>query len=453
MGIKYRFLLISFFLITSCGGGGGGDGGTDVGNQNPRFLSFSISTTSANIGDRVVISWQSENTQSCSASGDWTGLQDASGTWEFTPSSGGTYTFGLSCSGAGGSTETRYVTLAVSDSGGVGAEIYDIDQESYCKTPSNENSSNNYWLEEFNSPTLDDNTYTYQEGNGWYSSTAGQFIGGWGNNEIQYYTSCRVDQETGGEYSKDCDIANNTTENAFIENGVLKIQPIFWSPDNGETLFNDPYCLTSGNNCDTWSGTWEYTSARIMTSSKKIFSPGIELTVCFKLPQGNGHWPAIWMMPQGFIEETTIWPNDGEIDIMEHMINLLDWEVQSTVHFGNSSNDKSSLFGIKSVPSDVNFVDKFHSITMKWEQDAISFYMDTQTSPFHSVSKFTDQAFASYTYPFNDSFYLIFNVAAGGNAGGSPDTSAYCHNINCSNLSDPGKGQLQIDFIESKPIN
>ena len=52
-----------------------------------------------------------------------------------------------------------------------------------------------------------------------------------------------------------------------------------------------------------------------MTSGKKIVSPGTVITVCFRHPEGMGHWPAIWMLPQGFVEGQKSWPDDGENDL------------------------------------------------------------------------------------------------------------------------------------------
>jgi beta-glucanase (GH16 family) len=292
------------------------------------------------------------------------------------------------------------------------------------------------------SDTLSDEVFTYQESNGFCANPGcpngdSDFVQGWGNNEAQYYTSCREG------YSKNCDVNKNTTENAFIEEGYLKIQPIF----NNAEPFEDPYC--SDGSC---SYTWDFTSARIMTSSKKIISPGSEVTVCFKHPDGSGHWPAIWLLPQGFVEGQKTWPNDGENDLVEHMQNHQAFETQSTIHFGSSGN-ANNLYKIESVPADVDFYDKFHSVTMRWQTDKIEYYLDTQTEPYLSIDKNNETAFNNNSWPFNENFYLIINVASGGNAGGTPDRSRYCHNAECSNLDDKDKGRMLIDFIEIKSID
>ena len=96
-------------------------------------------------------------------------------------------------------------------------DIYSEDKDSYCRTPNNNSSS--YWIDQFDENILDPNIYSYQLGNGFFVN--GSWIAGWGNNEQQYYTG------PGSGYAKKYNSNLNTTENAFIENGFLKIQPIF----------------------------------------------------------------------------------------------------------------------------------------------------------------------------------------------------------------------------------
>ena len=171
-----------------------------------------------------------------------------------------------------------------------------------------------YWIEEFDSEILNEEYFSYEVGNGFFSN--GQWVSGWGNNESQYYTSCEED------YSKFCNESTKATENTFIENGYLKIQPIYWNtnwptPENGQQPFDDPYCQT--NDCSSWGGTFDYTSGKLITRDKFSITYGNEVTVCFKVPEGSGHWPAFWMLPQGFMDDEKFWPRDGEIDLMEHM--------------------------------------------------------------------------------------------------------------------------------------
>lgn len=341
-----------------------------------------------------------------------------------------------SCSGSG--------TMSADDAIEMSSQIVDVeevndvniyaeDRASFCSLPVNDAST--YWVEEFLSNRLNPEIFTYQESNGFCTQPGcsvgdTNYIKGWGNNELQYYTSCREG------YSKNCNAVTNTTENAFIENGYLKLQPIY----NSETPFK------------IGEEAWNFTSARIMTSNKKIISPGTEVTVCFRVPEGSGHWPAIWMLPQGFVEGIKRWPKDGENDLIEHLKHHQAFEIQSTLHF-ESNGVANNIGQIVSVPTDVNFFDSFHSVTMKWEVDKIEYFLDTQSEPYFSISKASRSEFNTDYWPFNEDFYLIFNVAAGGDAGGDPDVSRYCHNQECSNLDDKDRARFLIDFIEIKSID
>jgi hypothetical protein len=425
-------------IITSCGGGGSSDIDQPI-TINPSIISFTVSSSNAEVGSSVTLTWSSSNAISCSASNDWNGVKGVTGSEEIFLSTLKTYTFTLICSGESGQ-QTSPLSVSVEVNTANSSDIYSENKESYCSTPLNDSTS--YWLEDFTSNTLDSNIFTYQESNG-FCITPGcpngdtDFIEGWGNNEAQYYTSCN------DGYSKNCNQELNTTENAFIENGYLKIQPIY----NNTNPFADPYCVDK--DC---SYTWDYTSARIMTSSKKIVAPGSEITVCFKHPDGAGHWPAIWMLPQGFVEGQKQWPNDGENDLVEHMQNHQAFETQSTIHFGTSGT-ANNIYKIEAVPADVDFYDKFHSVTMRWETDKIEYFLDTQKEPYLSIIKNNETAFNSEYWPFNESFYLILNVASGGNAGGTPDISRFCQDEKCSNLQDKDRGRMLIDYIEIKSID
>ena len=439
-----NIIYITFlFFVVSCSGGGGSSSSPELPSIfNPVINSFSSSSTSILSGDSVDLSWTTTNAIGCSGSGDWEGSKSiSSGTESLTLSEVKTYTFTLTCRGEDqNNTVSKTVNVEVSASNNSSENIYTEDKDSYCATPSNNSSS--YFLEDFTSNRLDSNIFTYQESNG-FCITPGcpngdsDFVQGWGNNELQYYTSCK------DGYSKNCNQELNTTENAFIEDGFLKIQPIY----NNTNPFEDPYCADKG--C---SYTWDYTSARIMTSDKKVISPGSEITVCFKHPDGAGHWPAIWMLPQGFVEGQKQWPDDGENDLVEHMQNHQAFETQSTIHFGTSG-AANNIYKIEAVPADVDFFDKFHSVTMRWETDKIEYFLDTQAEPYLSIFKNNETAFNSTYWPFNENFYLILNVASGGNGGGTTDTSKFCQDEDCSNLDDKDRGRMLIDFIEIKSID
>ena len=451
MKLKSYHNLLLVLLLLSCGGGGGG-GSSDTQPPsifNPVINSFTTSATSIVSGNSFNLSWTTTNAISCSGSGDWDGEKSTgSGDETLTLSDVKTYTFTLTCRGEDPSnTVSKSVSVEVTTSNDNISSIYDEDKPSYCATPDRSPSSSDYWLEEFSSNILDNQIFTYQETNGFCTikdcpNGDQDWLEGWGNNEIQYYTSCR------DGYSKNCNTETNTTENAFIEDGFLKIQPIF----NNSNPFEDPYC--EDNYCG-WEGTWDYTSSRIMTSGKKVISPGTQTTICFRHPEGAGFWPAIWMLPQGFIEYEKSWPRDGENDLVEHMKNHQAFETQSTIHFG-SSQPSTMIWKIESVPADVDFYDKFHSVTMRWENDKIEYFLDTNDDPYLTIDKSQRTEFNSAYWPFNEDFYLIINVAIGGNNGGNPDTSKFCNDADCSvfdNQDRKDKARLLIDFIEIKSID
>lgn len=182
---------------------------------------------------------------------------------------------------------------------------------------------------------------------------------GWGNNERQYYTK----------------------ENVSIKDGNLVI-----------TATKD---------------STKYYSGRITTKDKVEFTYGT-VEVKAKLPLGHGLWPAIWMLGSD-IEEVG-WPACGEIDIMEY-VGKTPREIHTTLHtpssFGQSINTN--------VETLENIEEGFHVYKTNWSKDAIKFYIDNQL-----VYTFSPEEKDKKNYPFNKPFFIILNMAIGGNFGG-PD--------------------------------
>ncbi len=185
--------------------------------------------------------------------------------------------------------------------------------------------------------------------------------GGWGNGELQYYTS--------------------RTENVIVQNGVLRIN-----------LIKENF---SGSN---------YTSARMLSNGKFSFKYGV-VEVRAKLPAGGGTWPAIWTLGSNF--KTAGWPACGEIDIMEHKGNDLN-RVHGTLHYPGRSG--GSADGNTKVISNVST--EFHIYKLDWTASAIKIYADDVL--IHTVVN-------SPSLPFNHDFFLILNVAMGGSFGGAVD--------------------------------
>lgn len=185
--------------------------------------------------------------------------------------------------------------------------------------------------------------------------------GGWGNNESQYYT--------------------DALENAKVEGGVLKITA----------------------KAQNFSGS-NYTSARLVTENKFEFKYG-KVEVRAKLPTGGGTWPAIWMLGENYA--TAPWPACGEIDIMEHKGNEPN-KIHATLHLPSNFGGN----GITASTTIANASSEFHVYTAVWDATSIKFFIDDNL--FHSFAN-------TAATPFNANFFIILNVAMGGNFGGTID--------------------------------
>ena len=204
------------------------------------------------------------------------------------------------------------------------------------------------WSDEFNGTSLDTGIWNYEKGNN----------NGWGNNELEYYTSDPV--------------------NVSVKDGCLQIAAIN-SPNYNSTGFN-------------------YTSARITTQNKYTFKYG-KVEMRAKLPGDKGTWPALWMLGSNI--GSIGWPKCGEIDIMEMgTVTGLD-NILCSLHWGGDVSRSRIVSGSTT---------DFHLYSLDWRADHIAFYIDNQllfSQPNNS------------TLPFNQNFFFIFNVAVGGNMGGN----------------------------------
>jgi len=184
---------------------------------------------------------------------------------------------------------------------------------------------------------------------------------GWGNNELEYYTS--------------------REENARIEDGNLIIE-----------AREEPY---GGN---------DYTSARLTTQGKEEFQYG-KIEARMKLPMGQGLWPAFWML--GSDIGTVGWPGCGEIDIMEH-INSED-KVYGTIHWDYNGH---ASYG-NSIAVDPT---AYNTYSIIWDEQTIRWYVnDFQYLEANITINDTEE--------FHHPFFIILNLAVGGNWPGYPEAS------------------------------
>lgn len=223
------------------------------------------------------------------------------------------------------------------------------------------------WADEFEGSEIDQSKWSFDIGNGCDISPD---LCGWGNNELEWYT--------------------DRPENAFLSNGNLVIRAKRESPRYlGQHLYTSARMVTKGK------GDWQY--ARI--------------DVRAKLPKGKGIWPAIWMLPTDNAYGN--WPKSGEIDIMENVGDKPN-EVFGTIHYGHDYwRYKSQLYRLPSG----DFSQDFHVFSLRWKENCIQFFVDD----IQVGESLTPTTTLPTTWPFQERFHLLLNVAVGGNLPGNPD--------------------------------
>ncbi|MEU5790498.1 family 16 glycosylhydrolase [Micromonospora purpureochromogenes] len=200
--------------------------------------------------------------------------------------------------------------------------------------------------------------------------------GGWGNNERQYYT--------------------NSTSNAVHDGqGNLVITARRENPANYQCHY----------------GRCEYTSARLLTAATFTQAYG-RFEARIKIPRGQGIWPAFWML--GNDMGSVGWPNAGEIDIMEN-IGREPNTVYGTIH-GPGYSGAGGITGSRTISAPL--ADAFHTYRVDWEPNSIVWYLDGVE--YHRVDP---ARLGGNRWVFDHPFFMILNVAVGGNWPGYPDAS------------------------------
>ncbi len=236
------------------------------------------------------------------------------------------------------------------------------------KSTNNDPSPKLIWEDHFNIPGLpNQEVWSYDVGKGCELPCGC----GWGNQELQEY------------------IANNPN-NARIENGNLVLQV---------------HQEKSGN----------ITSARIHTKNSINLKNGI-VEVRAKNASCKGAWSAIWMLPTD--NRYGIWPKSGEIDIMEHVAFEPD-SIYSAVHVEAYNHmigtHKNGAKHVETATQD------FHTYKLIWDESSCSSFVDDQL-----IFTFENNNEGQKYWPFDEEFYLIFNVAFGGNWGGREGIDTDC---------------------------
>lgn len=209
------------------------------------------------------------------------------------------------------------------------------------------------WADEFNGSTVDGSKWTFETGGS-----------GWGNNELQFYT---------------------TGANSSITSGILNINA----------------------RRESFSGS-QYTSSRMITKGKGDWLYG-RFEVRAKLPKGRGTWPAIWMLPSDNSYGT--WPSSGEIDIMEHV-----GYDPNKVHCSVHTSAYNHMRGTQKTASKMEptAIDSFNTYRVDWTPFSVRGFINNV-----QYFEFKNENTGFAAWPFNKNFFLILNVAVGGNWGGA----------------------------------
>lgn len=228
------------------------------------------------------------------------------------------------------------------------------------------------WNDEFDGSSLDMTKWSYQTG------TKDTEYGGsnnnyWGNNEQQYYNE----------------------ENVAVSDGCLNI-----------TAKREK------------KGDRDFTSGRITTRGKFTQVYGY-FEARIKAPAIDGMWPAFWMLPQptNTSSSTNIyggWPANGEIDIME-IKGRLGNRVDTTLHFGDTWQSEDTAGTTTVLSSDV---DEWHTYAVEWTEKFIAFIVDDGEVYRVDSTRWWTSASEKESAPFDQPFYMLLNLAVGGNYDG-----------------------------------
>jgi beta-glucanase (GH16 family) len=223
------------------------------------------------------------------------------------------------------------------------------------------------WSDEFSGPNN-----SLPDGSKWSIEVGGH----WFNNELQAYT--------------------NRPQNIHVENGNLVI-----------TATKEQYTGADGVSRS-------YTSARINTRGKFAQKYG-RFEARIMLPQGQGMWPAFWLL--GDDTGTVGWPKCGEIDIMENVGSRMSIAL-GTIH-GPGYSGGHGIGANYTLPNQQKFSDDFHVFAVEWEPATIRFYVDGSLYETRTPADLP----AGTKWVLDHPFFIILNLAVGGNLPGSPDAT------------------------------
>lgn len=217
------------------------------------------------------------------------------------------------------------------------------------------------WRDEFEGEGLPDTTR-------WRYDVGGH---GWGNAELQYYTEARP-------------------QNARVADGHLVVEA----------------------RREDWEG-MAYTSARLLSKADWTYG---RFEVRALLPSGRGTWPAAWMLASEDTYGDAYWPDNGEIDIVEHVGYAPD-----TVHASVHTDAYNHVEGTQRTATTVVPTARtaFHTYAVEWTADTLRAFVDDRPYFVFANERRTDASATHAEWPFDRPFHLLLNVAVGGHWGGA----------------------------------
>jgi beta-glucanase (GH16 family) len=224
------------------------------------------------------------------------------------------------------------------------------------------------WSDEFNGPN-----HSTVDPSKWVVERGGE---GWGNQELEYYTT--------------------RPQNIYLEHGKLVITAL-------REKFTGPDGISRA-----------YTSARLKTQGKFSQAYG-RFEARIKLPRGQGMWPAFWMLGEDI--DTVGWPACGEIDIMEN-IGKEPGIVHGSIH-GPGYVGGVGLEAPYQLPKGQKFAHRYHIFAVEWDPEAIRLYVDKHLY----VTRTRADLRAGWKWAFDHPFFIILNLAVGGDWPGNPDAT------------------------------
>ncbi len=323
--ILYVLFAVAMLIINSCSKGGSSGGGSVA----PSNLVVSATVSTDNSGNVTFTATATNAVTYDFDYGNGIFATVPTGAITYRYPAGGTYTVNVTAKSGSGQTISKSIQVTIVVTLGL------------------------VWSDEFNTAGAPDvGKWGYDIGTG---------SGGWGNNELQYYT--------------------NRPDNVVVAGGVLKIIA----------------------KKETYLGS-AYTSARLLTKGKYAFKYG-RIEIRAKFPTGVGTWPALWMLGDNI--GAVSWPACGETDIAEHLGRDVN-KIYGTLHYPGRSGGSAN--GNTIVIPDATM--SFHNYIVDWSATDIKIYVDSQL--YHTVAN-------SVALPFNQNFFILLNMAMGGNFGGPVD--------------------------------